>query len=596
MQKYCGMERKSSHNLNKLQDLFQIKDWDLLLLSEEAFLEEVRTFIKEEYHQFSESEYGQHIQQSFDLSHLLDDPHGYKIANSFYKCNSTSREQDWLLENIPNAKKDAVESIACLPDSPYSVPVVARTQIEDDFKKDVVWGGSDIKSEVVRKNMFKYLQAFFQSIEEKIRIDIEEGCRSGNSINTLLNEDFIWFPSVVDFDANRVLMTIIGILYNDIDSQEDIFTILLILNSVSQSAVTLLRYDSSLKYLLAYGKDDTYYLTYGINSYGAKGNSYSEKNDELTRSKNILGHPDEDTSSFLKRVSKIIENENNNFVSNELDKKHVDRAITQTATELNNWGYPHKRDEGWNRMYGSQITSIRDEIGNSSKKNDAPWCYYQALLGIEDPRLLLSLKDDELIQELAELFNTTSGTYRSLLYKAIYIINYIKGQQGIVDTPLEPYDYSMDDSDPLISDILEFVKPIFNETFINTAVLSINAFIAIFKKALKCQDVYPRLKKIGAASRNLSKEFNVPLVGNIIGCLIDTIVITPKIKLAHRLFYNSASPKLITIELLGKDNRTMRGSMASTKAGEELGTFAVKKIKEEAQNIFEKYIVNKNRK
>ncbi len=416
------------------------------------------------------------------------------------------------------------------------------------------------------------------------------------SIHSFFNEDFYWFPNIVSFDDNRVLLPIICILRNKIELREDLFSAILTVNSVSEQAVRLLKEEPNLQNLLVeYGLDDKSTLSYGTTSYGANKSPYSVKNIELTYKKDVLGKIVESESSFLKRVGLIIENENSDYVSGVMDTKHIELVITQTVTELNNWKYPAKRADAWNIMYGLQITNIRDEINNSSNKNDAPWCYYNILLKVEDPTHKLSLKDKELLKGLAESFDKTSGTYRSLIYKAIYIINYIKCKQGIDSSPVEPYDYSMDDIDPIITDVLEFVKPIFNSKFINTKVLSVNAFIAIFKLTLKFPEVYSRLGEYTTTSRNLGKNFNVPLLGNILGCLLDVRVESHyNSGTEYRMFTNVANANVLTKTILGKDNKTMRTSMTS-KYQFELSKDVVEYAKGVAQTIYDAYLENRRK-
>jgi len=302
--------------------------------------------------------------------------------------------------------------------------------------------------------------------------------------------------------------------------RNDVYSLLLTMNSLEPEVETPLE----LMNAFINTNDENFYLAFDTKSYAANNTPYSDVRQDLT-------HVDSPEDNYLLyELGKQIKTEYKEFSKNEDFSVCLTRAIKRLATSKNQFKLPEKYSDAWNKVYGYVICKIDGAykkifLEHSEEIQNAPWCYYGALCDREESDRLIEPYDNELLVSFSQQFSNTGGKYRSLIYKAAYVLNYIKVMQGYSKTVIKDFDSSREDEDKMVVSIIKFLEPILNNDVINPRAFSIDGFIGLMKSILKDERIRTNFStKINKTYRDKGIDFDLPTLYSILG----TIAFKPK--------------------------------------------------------------------
>jgi len=207
----------------------------------------------------------------------------------------------------------------------------------------------------------------------------------------------------------------------------------------------------------------------------------------------------------------------------EYDQYASNTKVTNVLIEeLNKEAYMlNKGSVGEPSSWGIVYTTIVERITKECKQNtqdSAPWNYYRSILGQETHDIIIKLSKNELVSCLYNNIVENNGASRALIYKVVFILNYIKEKQGFHTSSYKEYKFNIDTTDPLIQQVIAFLEPITNYSFINPDRLNVDGFIGLMISILSNELFIDELKDCRKL-KELNIKFNVNLLLNILGML-----------------------------------------------------------------------------
>ena len=169
----------------------------------------------------------------------------------------------------------------------------------------------------------------------------------------------------------------------------------------------------------------------------------------------------------------IIINEYNKFKSDEKIFKTITRELNNKLYTINNGVFDSP--ECWGKLYNYIYSIVESECKNAKDLDSTPWCYYRCILKHENTDSFIDFNNTFMFNELSTLIDKNNGKNRSLLYKLVFVLNYIKKHNNTSPNEAE-FIYPIETASPIVQEVLVFLEPICNSTYINYNILSSNGF------------------------------------------------------------------------------------------------------------------------
>ena len=196
----------------------------------------------------------------------------------------------------------------------------------------------------------------------------------------------------------------------------------------------------------------------------------------------------------------------------------------------------------WTRLLDKWYKELQSKYETNCDEEHlyvSPYCLYGIVLHYEDPEEMLCITEP-LTRDVIFCYAKNRNIKRIPMYKVMFSLNYIKakarGENVTRSTPqpnnepavtlplLDSYKYPEAECDTAISQAMEYISPLFNSNFL-AAKTNAESFQRLFFSILNLKEIKPRMCETPLKT---FKSFNLRLVYNIIGLLIDQNYIIEK--------------------------------------------------------------------
>lgn len=215
-----------------------------------------------------------------------------------------------------------------------------------------------------------------------------------------------------------------------------------------------------------------------------------------------------------------------------LDSKQWENRINNKRVRCGDYYY-QTHLKSWTSIFFEELRGLTIEKGNTDIYKEQ-LCFYNLISSLVNMNVLKKIEiDSQLLGSFVYLIYHNKSKVQTGLYEKLYTINYLLTQinpeevKQICDGNNLASIKDVENKLEIVDEMIEFLSPIMNNTFVNEDIISLDNFKKMIKTILLKREFLLCVSKVvpNIFGKNYNIFFNFGLLMNIIGMLCDLNVI-----------------------------------------------------------------------